>query len=85
MEVLELEEESRQRIAEARTTKIQLTVDLSEENELKHILCQPSTASRGAESQRVTDWVHNCSVVENSNQSQMVVADAGQADALLYI
>ena len=77
LQVPELEEEAR-RIGEAKIAEIQLTDDLpgsTEEKELKDTLSQLRAASRGAESQRVTDWVHNGSV-ENSTQSQHYVADA---------
>ena len=47
-----------------------------EENELKDTLSPPMSASRGAGSQRMKDWIHNCSGVENSNQSPLNVADA---------
>ena len=79
LEVLEIKEEVRSRIVDAKLTKIQLTDDMSEsteENELKDTLSQLSAASRGTESQRVTDRVHKGAVVENRNQSQINVADA---------
>ena len=78
LEVLELEEEATRRIAEVKIVEIQLTDDQPESNEeidLEDTLSQLSTANRGAESQKVTDWVHGGSV-ENSNQSQLNVADA---------
>ena len=78
MEVLELEEEAKRRIAEAKIAKIQLTDDLPEsieENELKDTLSLLSEASLGVESQKVTDWVNNRSV-ENSNKSQPHGVDA---------
>ena len=78
LEVFELVEEGRRRILGAKFTKTQLTHDLfesTEENELKNVLSQLSTASPEAESQKVTDWVHN-GLVENKNQSQLKVAVA---------
>ena len=72
--VVDFEEEARRRIAEA---KIQLIDDLPDSNgnnELKHTLSQLRVASRGAESQRVKDWVHNGSV-ENCNQNQLIGRD----------
>ena len=77
LEVLELGEEARRRIAEPKIAETQLTDDLSEsteENELRKTLSQLSATSRRAGSQRVTVWVHNGSVVENSNKSQLNVA-----------
>ena len=79
MEVLELEEEARRRIAGAQIAELQSNDYMSEsteESELKDTLSKLSTASRGVELQRVTDWVHNGSVVENNNQSHLNVADA---------
>ena len=78
MDFLELEEEAELKIAESKTAEIQLTGDIPEsieENELQDTLSQLSAASRGAESQRVTYWVHNGSVVENSNQGQLNIGD----------
>ena len=76
MESLVLEE-ARRRIAEAKIAEVQLTDDRLESNgnnELKNTITRLGAASRGAESQGVTDWLHNGSV-KRSSQSQLNVAD----------
>ena len=85
MQVLDLKEEARRRMIEAKFTKIQLTDDQSEsneENELKDTLSQHSEAFRVIESQRALIWVHSGSMVENSNQSQLNDADNVQRQKL---
>ena len=44
---------------------------------MKDTFSQLSAASRGFDSQKVTNWAHSGSVVENSNHSQLNVVDAG--------
>ena len=76
LDVLETEKEAERRVAVIKLAKIQLTEELpesTEEKEFKDTLSQLRATSRGVESWRVTDCVHNSSVNENSNKCQLKV------------
>ena len=60
LQVEELEEENRKRLAEATLTELELRDDLTEENvEMQESLSRLSRTSRGETTDRVNDWINN--------------------------
>ena len=78
LELEQLQEENRKRLAEAHLVELELQEDLSEANEdLHETLSQLSGASTVHESQRISEWINNSPVVTiNSNQPEAVASTA---------
>ena len=76
LELEQLQEENRKRLAEAHLVELELQDDISETNEdLHETLSRLSSTSATNENQRINEWINNSPVVTiNNNQPQTVVS-----------
>ena len=83
LELEELQEENRRRLAEAHLVELELQDDASEANENAHeTLSRLSRTTAASETRRVSDWVNNSPNVPATNQEAETVVIASLATSI---